>query len=89
MPTYLISIGDDRMLGLCTGEDPADAIDAYYAGLDADCEPFDELTETFSVAKVEVQSPPLRRCWTRTRRATRCRRSRGLSCRPIPLDGSR
>ncbi|WP_156361549.1 hypothetical protein [Sphingomonas sp. Leaf67] len=54
MPTYLISIGDDRMLGLCTGDDPAHAIGAYYAGLDAYCEPSDELTETFSVATLEV-----------------------------------
>lgn len=52
--TYLISIGDDRMLGLCAGEHPAAAVDSYYAGLDAYCEPSDEITEAFSVATLEI-----------------------------------
>ena len=52
--SYLISIGDDRMLALCAGEHPAEAVDSYNAGLDAYCEPSNELSEAFSVATLEV-----------------------------------
>lgn len=52
--TYLISVGDDRMLGLCAGENPAEAVHSYDAGLGAFCEPSDELSETFSVATLDM-----------------------------------
>jgi hypothetical protein len=52
--TYLISIGDDEMLGLGKGADPAAAVDDYYDTLDMYCAPSAEISERFSVSTLRL-----------------------------------
>ncbi len=55
--TYLVSIGEDEMLGIGTGADPAAAVYYYYyyyATLDSYCSPSDEITERFSVSTLKL-----------------------------------
>jgi hypothetical protein len=52
--TYLIAIGNDGMLGLAKGADPAGAVDDYYDALDMYCSPSDEISERFAVATLRL-----------------------------------
>lgn len=51
---YVIAIGDDEMVGTARASGPAEAVDAYYDGLDAYCTPNSELSIDFPVNVLRV-----------------------------------
>lgn len=51
---YVISVGQDEMIGFACGDGPAAAVESYYASLDVFSDPSTELTENFSVSVLRV-----------------------------------